>query len=82
MQGNNILSNTSNIQTIKDWFTFAAAVVACIAGVILWAQTSNDPKFAKIESEIQTLRSEVTSIRENNHKILRIVGRLERKLDN
>jgi hypothetical protein len=56
--------------------------VACIAGVILWAQTSNDPKFAKIESEIQTLRSEVTSIRENNHKILRIVGRLEGKLDN
>jgi len=75
------LSNTSNIQMIKDWFTFAAAVVACVAGVILWVQSSNDPKFTKIESEIQTLRSEITSIRENNHKILRIVGRLEGKLD-
>jgi hypothetical protein len=76
------LSDTSNIQNIKDWFAFAIALVACIAGIIFWVQSSNDPKFAKIESEIRTLRSEVVSIRENNQKILRIVGRLEGKLDN
>tara|TARA_R100000988_G_C3959788_1_gene145553 strand:+ start:450 stop:683 length:234 start_codon:yes stop_codon:yes gene_type:complete len=73
-------SNT-NIGTIKDWFTFIVAVVACVAGVIFWVQTTNDPKFSKIESDIQTLQSEIKNIRDNNNEILRVVGRLEGKLD-
>ena len=44
-------------------------------------QTTNDPKFSKIESDIQTLQSEIKNIRDNNNEILRVVGRLEGKLD-
>lgn len=72
---------STNIGTVKEWFTFIVAVVACVAGIIFWVQTTNDPKFSKIESDIQMLRSDVKNIRDNNNEILRVVGRLEGKLD-
>lgn len=74
------MSETS-IDTLKDWFIFFVAVVTCVAGVIFWVQTSNDPKFLKIESDIQLLRSEIKNIRDDNNEILRVIGRLEGKLD-
>ena len=58
------------------------AVFATVAGVIFWIQSANDPKFKEIESKIQLLRQDVAQIRENNSKILRIVGRLEGKIEN
>ena len=76
------MSDTSNIQTVKEWFTFVIAVVACIAGIIFWVQTINDPKFDELDDQITILREEVYKIREDNNKILRIVGRLEGKLEN
>jgi len=72
---------TTNIDTIKDWSTFIMAVIVCVSGVIFWVQTSNDPKFSKIESDIQILRSEIKNIRDDNNEILRVIGRLEGKLD-
>ena len=76
------MNSTINIQTLKDWFTFIFAVFATVAGVIFWIQSANDPKFKEIEDKIQLLRQDVTQIRENNSKILRIVGRLEGKIEN
>jgi len=76
------MNSTINIQTLKDWFTFIFAVVATVVGVIFWVQSANDPKFKEIEDKIQLLRQDVTQIRENNNKILRIVGRLEGKIEN
>jgi len=76
------MSNNINIQTLKEWFTFIIAVVACVAGVIFWVQTINDPKFEELEGQITILREEIYKIREDNHKILLIVGRLEGKLEN
>ena len=67
---------------MKDWLTFMIAVIACVAGVIFWVQSSNNPKFEKIEKEISVLREDIKKIRANNSDILRIVGRLEGKLDN
>ena len=58
------------------------AVIACVAGVIFWVQSSNDPKFEELENQISILRSDMQKIREDNHQILRIVGRLEGKLEN
>ena len=69
-------SNT-NIDTIKDWSTFIMAVIVCVSGVIFWVQTSNDPKFSKIESDIQILRSEIKNIRDDNNEILRVIGALK-----
>ena len=70
-----------NLQTIKDWFTLVVAIIATIAGVIFWVQSINDPKFEKIEQEMQILRNDISQIRVDNNEILRIVGRLEGKLE-
>tara|TARA_Y100000034_G_C6859639_1_gene391078 strand:+ start:922 stop:1152 length:231 start_codon:yes stop_codon:yes gene_type:complete len=76
------MSNSININTIKDWSTFVIAVVMAVAGIIFWVQNINDSKFEEIEKEIQLLRDDITQIRDNNNEILRIVGRLEGKLEN
>ena len=77
------MSNSSsiNVQDIKEWLTVVVGIVATVAGVIFWVQSINEPKFNKIEKEIQVLRQDITQIRVNNNEILRIVGRLEGKLE-
>jgi len=70
-----------DIQTLKDWATFIIAVIVGVAGVIFWIQSINDPKFKEIENKIQLLRNDIVQIRDNNSKILRIVGRLEGKME-
>jgi SMC interacting uncharacterized protein involved in chromosome segregation len=76
------MSRSANIENLKDWFTFIVAVVACVAGVIFWVQSSNNPRFEKIEKDISLLREDIKNIRDDNSEILRIVGRLEGRLDN
>tara|TARA_R100000008_G_C3541775_1_gene145186 strand:- start:661 stop:891 length:231 start_codon:yes stop_codon:yes gene_type:complete len=71
-----------NINNIKDWIVFSMSIIATVAGVIFWVSTIHDPKFEEVEKEFQLLRSEITQIRLNNNEILRIVGRLEGKLEN
>ena len=75
------MASSLNIQTVKEWFTFIVALVVTVASVIFWIQTINDPKFQEIEKEIQFLRDDITQIRDNNNEILRIIGRLEGKLE-
>ena len=75
------MSSSLNIQAFKDWFTLIVALIATIAGVIFWVQTINEPKFKDIEREIEVLREDISFIRTNNSEILRIVGRLEGKLE-
>tara|TARA_R110002073_G_scaffold283564_6_gene447820 strand:+ start:35 stop:304 length:270 start_codon:yes stop_codon:yes gene_type:complete len=73
--------NSSNpITSVKDWFTFVVAVITCVAGVIFWVQSSSNHKFDTVEKEISQLKEEITKIREDNSKILRVVGRLEGQL--
>ena len=76
------MTQNVNLQNIREWFTMVVAVVATIAGVIFWVQSINDPKFEELEKEIQVLRQDITQIRVNNNEILRIVGRLEGRLEN
>ena len=76
------MSEPTEIASIKDWLTVLVAVIACVSGIIFWVQSSNDPRFEKIEKEITILREDIKSIRTNNSEILRIVGKLEGKLEN
>ena len=76
------MSGSTSIENLKDWFTFIIAVVTCVAGVIFWVQSSNNPRFEKIEKDISILREDIKNIRDDNSEILRIVGKLEGKLDN
>ena len=71
-----------NIEAVKDWFTLIAAIVTCVAAIIFWIQTSSDTKFDSLQSQINTLRSDIKSIEKNNNEILRIIGRLEGQIDN
>ena len=75
------MSTSTNIQNLKDWFTFIVAVIVCVAGVIFWVQSSNNPRFEQIEKDISVLREDIKNIRDGNSEILRIVGKLEGKLD-
>ena len=60
------MSESTNIGTLKDWFTFVVAVVVCVAGVIFWVQSSNNPRFEKIEKDISVLREDIKNIRNDN----------------
>jgi len=76
------MSDSANINSLKEWITFFVGIVACVAGVIFWIQSSSDPRFEHIENEISVLRQDIKNIRIDNSEILRIVGRLEGKLEN
>ena len=69
------------IRNIKDWFTFAVAVVATVSGVIFWIQRADNDKFERIESKIEAVETDVDKIREDNVEIIRLIGKLEGKLE-
>jgi len=71
-----------NIKVLKEWFTLVVAIIATIAGVIFWVQSINDPKFERLDQEIQSVKSDISEIRNNNNEILRTVGRIEGKISN
>jgi hypothetical protein len=70
-----------DINKIKDWFTFAVAVVTCIAGTIFWVQHSSDDRIARVETDISQLKQDIKEIEKDSREILRIVGRLEGLID-
>lgn len=74
-------SPNDTIRNIKDWFTFAVAVVATVSGVIFWIQRADNDKFERIESKIEAVESDVDKIREDNVEIIRLIGKLEGKLE-
>ena len=74
-------SPNDTIRNIKDWFTFAVAVVATVSGVIFWIQRADNDKFERIESKIEAVESDVDKIREDNVEIIRLICKLEGKLE-
>ena len=74
-------SPNDTIRNIKDWFTFAVAVVATVSGVIFWIQRADNDKFERIESKIEAVEADVDKIREDNVEIIRLIGKLEGKLE-
>jgi len=69
------------ISQIKEWFTFVVAVVMCIAGTIFWVQNISDSKIEQLKEDIAEVKLDIKKIQEDNHEIIRIMGRLEGLID-
>ena len=65
----------------KEWFTFVVAVVTCIAGTIFWVQNIGDSKIEQLKEDIAEVKLDIKKIQEDNHEIIRIMGRLEGLID-
>ena len=80
------MTQSNNIENIKDWFTFVVAVIKKEFGEKVakayWKEIKTKERIEKLEKEITILRQDIQNIRDDNSKILRIVGRLEGKLEN
>tara|TARA_B100001123_G_C15202901_1_gene984080 strand:- start:76 stop:306 length:231 start_codon:yes stop_codon:yes gene_type:complete len=76
------MSNTTNPSQIKDWLTFAMALIAGIASIIFWVQNADKDKIQRIEAEVTELKQDMKAITKQNSEILRLIGRIEGAMDN
>ena len=71
----------SNISQVKEWTTFAIAIVAAIASIIFWVQSADNERIERIEEEIYEVKQDMKEITKQNSEILRLIGRIEGALD-
>ena len=71
-----------SIAAVRDYILLGVAIVTAVAGIIFWIQNVGDDRIERVEHEIELIRSDIDKIKDNNTEILRIIGRLEGKLDN
>jgi len=62
---------------VKDWVTFAIAIVATIASIIFWVQGADNDRIEHIEGEVKELKADMKEITKQNSEILRLIGRIE-----
>ena len=74
-------NNSISIQSLKEWVTLVISVIACVAGIIFWVQSVSDAEFERIQTQIESLKSDIDQIEQDNDKILRVIGRLEGRLN-
>ena len=67
----------SSISQVKEWVTFAIAIVAAIASIIFWVQSADDDRIQHIEDEVKELKVDMKEINKQNSEILRLIGRIE-----
>ena len=75
------MGDTTNLSQIKDWATFAIAIVAAIASIIFWVQSADNDKIHRIEGEVAELKQDMKEITKQNSEILRLIGRIEGAMD-
>ena len=78
---NNAGSATDTIKIIKEWLSFAIAVIVAVSGIIFWVQNVSDGKIERIEKDVTALRSDMKDIQNQNGEILRLIGKLEGKIE-
>ena len=74
--------NNINIKTLKEYILLVVAIITAIAGIIFRVQNVDKDKIDRLERDIELIQADVNKIKDNNTEILRVVGRLEGKLDN
>jgi len=75
-------SNNPNLETIREYIMLVVAIITAIAGIIFWVQNVDKDKIERLERDIEMIQTDINKIKDNNTEILRVVGRLEGKLDN
>ena len=71
-----------SIGVIRDYLLLGVAIVTAIAGIIFWVQNVDDDRIQRLEHDIEMIQTDINKIKDKNNEILRIIGRLEGKLDN
>ena len=71
------MTTKSSISQVKEWTTFAIAIVAAIASIIFWVQSADDERIQHIEDEVKELKMDMKEINKQNSEILRLIGRIE-----
>jgi uncharacterized membrane protein (DUF106 family) len=71
------MTTKSSISQVKEWVTFAIAIVAAIASIIFWVQSADNERIQHIEDEVKELKVDMKEINKQNSEILRLIGRIE-----
>jgi|TARA_Y100000296_G_C5099282_1_gene219070 hypothetical protein len=71
------MATKSSVSQVKEWVTFAIAIVAAIASIIFWVQNADDGRISRIENEVKELKVDMKAINRQNSEILRLIGRIE-----
>ena len=71
------MSKNTNLSQVKEWTTFAIAIVAAIASIIFWVQSADNDRIERIEGEVKELKTDMKEITKQNSEILRLIGRIE-----
>ena len=71
------MSKNTNLSQVKEWTTFAIAIVAAIASIIFWVQSTDNDRIERIEGEVKELKHDMKEITKQNSEILRLIGRIE-----
>jgi len=74
--------NNINVETAREYILLVVAIITAIAGIIFWVQNVDKDKIDRLERDIELIQADINKIKDNNTEILRVVGRLEGKLDN
>jgi cell division protein FtsB len=75
-------NNNLNLETAREYIMLVVAIITAIAGLIFWVQNVDKDKIDRLERDIELIQADIDKIKDNNTEILRVVGRLEGKLDN
>ena len=77
------MSNSNlNIGALREYIMLVVAIITAVAGIIFWVQNVDKDKIERLERDIEMIQVDINKIKDNNTEILRVIGRLEGKLDN
>ena len=74
--------NNLDVKALREYILLVVAIITAIAGIIFWVQNVDKDKIERLENDIELIQAVINKIKDNNTEILRVIGRLEGKLDN
>jgi len=75
-------NNNLSVSALREYILLVVAIITAVAGIIFWVQNVDKDKIERLEHDIEMIQIDINKIKENNTEILRVIGRLEGKMDN